>query len=204
MNHILLNFFLDWNPLIYACIFFGMMIEGEVVLFTAFFLVYHGHIGFYQTIFFALTGIWVGDFSWFLAGPYLEKIKFIQKIYNKFSAPIDKQLVKRPYFIAILSKFVYGINRLTLLRARLSGVKIGKFIGMDIAASVIWVAVIASLAGIFSASLGFVRHYFKIAQGLLLAVLLFIIFSRFLSAKLKEFFEAKNNKEDPFDGLPNL
>ncbi|MCR4306352.1 MAG: hypothetical protein NUV42_00105, partial [Candidatus Yonathbacteria bacterium] len=171
MESLILQDIAAWRFLAYGIIFTGMLFEGEVFLFTAFFLATEGYIDPLDTLFFVVAGTLTGDLLWYFAGPYAEKIGFIKKILAPIAGKIDNQLKKRPTSAILISKFIYGFHRPTLLRARLVGIGLKRFIKIAFPASIAWIAAIAVLAVLFSASIGLFKTYLKFAEiGLLIGI----------------------------------
>lgn len=176
MESLILQDIAAWRFLSYAIIFIGMLFEGEVFLFTAFFLASGGYIDPLDTLFFVVVGTLTGDLLWYFIGPHAERIRFIQKILSPIARKIDNQLKKRPTLTILISKFIYGFHRPTLLRARLAGISLRQFIKIAFPTSILWIVVIASLAVLFSASIGLLKEYLKFAEiGLLLGISTFIL-----------------------------
>ena len=176
MESLILNDIVAWRFLAYTIILIGMLFEGEIFLFTAFFLASEGYIDPLNTLFFVVVGTLAGDLLWYFMGPYVERIRFIQKIILPIAGKIDSQLKKRPAFTILISKFIYGFHRPTLLRAKLVGISLKQFIKIAFPASIIWIAAIAVLAVLFSASIGLFKTYLKFAEiGLFVGVCAFVV-----------------------------
>lgn len=194
MESLILQDIAAWRFLAYTIIFIGMLFEGEVFLFTAFFLASGGYIDPMDTLFFVVAGTLSGDVLWYLVGPYAEKIGFIKKILSRVAGKIDDQLKKRPVFTILISKFIYGFHRPTLLRAKLAGISLRQFINIAFPASIAWIAAIAALAVLFSASIGLFKTYLKFAEiGLLIGIGIFILADYLISQFYRKKFSSNSD-----------
>jgi len=176
---------------VYAAIFIGLLFEGEVILFTAFFLANEGYIDPYDTLFFVVMGVFAGDLLWYFMGPFVERVKFIQKIFSPVANRIDSQLAKRPALTILSTKFIYGFHRPTLLRARRAGINFWQFIKIDLVAATLWIAAIAGLATAFSASIALFKKTLRFAEiSILLGVGVFVsgdyLISKFYRKRFSE------------------
>jgi len=109
---------LGWG--IYLLIFLAMILEGDMVLFTAIFLAESHFLKLRFLIPILFLGALTGDILWFTLGGYLEnKSAFIRHWFGKITGPINRRLAQRPSLVIFVSKFTYGLNRATLMRAGL-------------------------------------------------------------------------------------
>ncbi|MBI5004854.1 MAG: hypothetical protein HZC04_01550 [Candidatus Lloydbacteria bacterium] len=177
----------SWRFLTYFLVFIGMLFEGEIVLFTAFFLASSGVIDFYDTLFFVVSGVIIGDILWYFAGAYLERRGWIPACLRPASKTIDTHLSARPFATLLFSKFTYGLHRPTLLRAKEAGIDLYTFIKMEVAASLLWIIVVGICAVLFSAAIGLFKKYLRFAEiGLLISVSVFILLSRLANSYYKK------------------
>lgn len=171
---------------IYSVIFLGMVFEGETILFGAFFLAYEGYIDPYDTVFFVLMGTLIGNLLWYELGGRIHTLPFMKKA-NRHLGALDNRLAHFPVSTLVLTKFTYGLHHITLLRAKPAGVKLRKFLKIDVTASLIWISAVAVVAIVFSASLDLLKTYVKFAEvGLLIAIAIFVIAMHFTSSSLKK------------------
>jgi len=90
-------------------IFFGMMVEGTVMILVSGILCYLGLLSLTETIFVAIIGAIIGDQIWYWLGhKYMVKIikifpSLISKV-DKFSSTVDK----RGTLLALSGRFIYG------------------------------------------------------------------------------------------------
>lgn len=189
-----MQYLLIWKPLTYAVTFFGMIIEGDVLLFTIAFLVRSGYIDFWDTAFFVVSGTLFGDMFWYWLGTkisYLpERLRFrIVKV----AQPFDRQLVSRPFWAIFITKFTYGLHHPILTRAGSQGLPLRKFLKIDIPASFAWMIVVSSLGYFTSYSIGLLSQYFRYVEIALVVVIVIFIF---LSKGIVNLFTKRSSSKD--------
>jgi membrane-associated protein len=180
------------TPLIaYSVLFFGMMIEGDLLVFTTGFLIHHRAFDPWDAFFVALAGCVIGDFLWYLLGrtdtSHNKILRWLGEATDKIGGRIDAHISVRTFRTLFISKFIYGVHHFTLVRAGRRGVPLGKLFKNDVPASALWIIIVGALGYLASASFELVRrrvHYLEIA--LLLAVALYFIFVEIIGKFLKK------------------
>lgn len=95
METIFLHYLETWRILAYALIFLGMVLEGEIILFSAFFLVHQGSLDFFDVLAMAYIGIIVGDILWYRFGKFfLKTFPYLEKYVSKLTSYLDGELKK--------------------------------------------------------------------------------------------------------------
>jgi membrane protein DedA with SNARE-associated domain len=89
----------------------------------------------------------------------------------------EDMLVKRPFFIIFISKFLYGFNHLLIVKAASSGIEFGKFMRVNVLATFLWIALVGGLGYLFGASFYSFKKLMHYAE---FAVLAFIILFPFI------------------------
>lgn len=183
-----LNHLDSWKWLIYSLIFLSLLFEGEVVLFTAFYLMHLRYLSFGYTSIIAISAIFLGDILWYRFGHYLERtIPFAHRWLSKVTSPIDNSLAKRPLITLFVSKFTYGFYRPTLMRCGVLKVPFSRFIKIDILASICWIVLIGTLAYTTSFSMIYFKRYFKYLEiGLLIWLIFIFLFNYIISRIVKK------------------
>ncbi len=165
----------------YAIIFFGMMIEGDILLFTAGFLTHQGYFDIGIALILVFLGTIVGDNIWYVLGELLSEKKLflkVKKFIEKATGPFDEHLRNRPIRTIFISKFTYGLGKSILLKAGATKISFGKFIKADLVATFMWIFLVGGLGYLSSASFLAVRHYLKYTEiTLLLGIAIFILIS---------------------------
>ncbi len=165
----------------YAIIFFGMMVEGDILLFTAGFLTHQGYFDIDIMLLLVFLGTIIGDNIWYVLGELLgEKKSFlkVKKFIEKATSPFDEHLKNRTARTIFISKFTYGLCKSILLKAGAMKISFRKFIKADLAATFMWIFLVGGLGYLSSASFLAVRHYLRYTElTLLLGIAIFILIS---------------------------
>jgi len=191
MDSILVSSILQYELLIYILIFFALFIEGEAVIFIAFYLAHNNFLNISTVLPVIIAGVIIGDSLWYLVGKNYGRLpSLLRKILSFISKPLDHYLNNHPHRTLFLLKFCYGLNHPTLLRAGHIGTPYRKFLKADMLASMLWIFVIGGFAFLSYEYFLSLRHYLKYFEyGLLASLFGFIIISnvlaRLVSKKLK-------------------
>lgn len=183
MERLLIHFLDNYELLVYLVIFLAMVIEGDVILFSSFFLAHYGRLDLTGVILASAAGALIGNALWYQFGKYLEEINFVEKHAKKFSGLIDRQLKGNLFRMILLSKFTYGLHHLTIMRAGATKVDFVRYFKRDFIATLIWIGVVGGMGYIFSVSILILRHYFRFTQAIILLGLLGIATSSYLFSR---------------------
>jgi membrane-associated protein len=188
MHSFLLHYLVIWRPLGYGLVFLGMILEGDISLFTTAFLTRLDYFDFFDIIFFILAGAVIGDSLWYGLGRWLKNSSFfVVRWAAKIVSPFDNHIKEKNFRTNLISKFTYGVHHLTLVRNGMLGIPYKEFLRNDFLALLIWVAVIGGLGYLFGASYVLIRHYLKFVEvGLLLIIIIFILFDKLISRRLRD------------------
>lgn len=183
METIFLQYIGEWGWLIYAIIFIFMFIEGDVVLFSAFYLANSGHLNTLALILIGVIGVTFGDICWYKIGEHLEKRSpFFRKIAAKITKTLDKRLQNYPVSTLCITKFTYGIHHAILLRAGAIRIPFKKYLLTMFFAAAFWTTIIGGLAYFSSASIDSFKRYIKYGEvGLLIGIIIFFAIMHLLS-----------------------
>lgn len=189
---LILSYLLIWKPLGYLIVALGMIIEGDVILFSAAFLTHERFFNIWAMFPLALASVLIGDVLWYLLGANLEKIYLIHRLeqwIKRITERFDEHLKERTGRTLFISKFTYGFGHLMVVRAGMLGLKPKEFFQKNISATVAWALIVWSLGYFSSTPFLFARRYLHFTErALLIAVLTFFlleyIFSRFWKKKL--------------------
>lgn len=182
---LILHFFLAAKPLAYPVIFVGMMIEGDIFLFTTAFLTSAGFFELWKVALVAVAGALIGDLIWFWLGQrFMNSSELIQRWADRVASPFDAHLRDRPFHTIFLSKFVYGLHRLLLARAGNSGMKFDLFVRLDLVAITLWMLAVGGLGYFSGASIQLIRHYLKFTEVALGLGLVFFLALQFAASAL--------------------
>jgi len=167
----------------YLLIFFLMFFEGDALIFLSVYLTNQGYLELEILVPVIFAAAVVGDSLWFKFGGYLERRSpFVHKWFGKATTPINDRLARKPKTTLFLSKFMYGLNRVTMVRAGAISMRYKTFLKTDMFTIICWISLIGGIAFFTSVSLDLFRHYFKYAQFTILGVIVLLyVFMHFMS-----------------------
>jgi membrane protein DedA with SNARE-associated domain len=148
----------------YIIILIGTFLEGETVLILAGFLVHRGHLELPLVIAAAFTGSVAGDQFFFLVGRS-KGIAFLDKhpSWKSKSDKVFNMLHKHQTWIIIGFRFLYGIRTITPFLIGTSGVKLPRFLILNMIGAAVWSVLLASLGYVLGQTielvLGDVKRY---------------------------------------------
>ena len=182
---ILAQYVTNWDEAVYFIILIGLILEGESILFAAFFFVNQGYLNLALVSVVAISGTILGDILWYYFGAKLQEIKFFKKWIDRLAVIIDKQIIQNPLRAIFVSKFAYGTHRITLIRSGALKINFKTYFQYASLASLVWIIVIGSL-GYFSSALAgsLFPHYIKFAEISLLVGLIFLFGLSWLISKI--------------------
>lgn len=168
----------------YTVLFAGMIIEGDLLIFTAGFLVQRHILHPLDTFLAILLGVICGDSLWFLLGrtdtTRHKILHWLGRLTDVAGHRIDDHVKERTFRTLLITKFIYGAHHFTLVRAGRLGVPFRRFLRDDALGSAIWIGIIGALGYLTSAS--FIT--FRIRLGFLEATLLFAVLCYFLVSEI--------------------
>lgn len=175
-----------WQPLGYLAIFSGLLLEGDLIIFSAMFLAQQGVFQLSIVIPVIIGAVFVNDLLWYNFGKSIRNKdnRLITHFAKKIGAPLDDLIARYPTRILATTKFVYGMMRPTLIRMGMLGVPMPYFLRHDVPAALFWIGTVGSIGYSTGASLYYVKYYFRTAEIILLAAFLsFIILWYFIGSK---------------------
>lgn len=175
----------------YSLLFAGMIIEGDLLIFTAGFLVQRGILHPLDTFWAIFLGTLCGDTLWFLLGRMdttrNKVLSWLGRMTDIAGHRIDDHVKERTFRTLLITKFIYGAHHFTLVRAGRLGVGLRKFLRADAAGSVIWIGIIGLLGYLTSASFIHLKIRLRFLElTLLFAVLCYFFVSELVSRFLKK------------------
>lgn len=180
---VILPYLISWRPLGYAIIFFGMMIEGDGLLFTAAFLTHQGIFDVGDMAVVVLGGVLIGDSLWYWLGARFAgspSFAFVSRWLERATARFDTHLSSRMFRTIFISKFAYGLHHPILMRAGAIGIPPRRFLKNDILATILWVAVVGGLGFGVSASFVALQRSLRFAERALVLGLFAFFFFEYL------------------------
>jgi len=162
----------------------AMIFEGELFLIATGMLARLHAFDFFDSFFFALSGVLIGDVMWYCIGRNLQmrypdhRISlFVIRRVKKYLPDIEKN----PFHVIFLSKFLYGLNHSTLVVLGFLKVNFPHFMRIQFLASFIWSILFLTVGYAFgSVALTFttkLRHFmiFAFISLILVAVVIYLV-----------------------------
>ena len=172
----------------YLIIFAGMIFEGDVFLFSAFFLVREGVFNIWPIIGIGFLGVILGDLLWYWLGIKVDKTNSrLLRWAEKIAAPFDEHLISRTFHTIFISKYTYGIYHAILLRAGMLRFPLRRFIGYDAISTAVWMFIVGGLGYFSSFYFSMIKQYIRFAEiGLLAGIILFVFVSHYVAKRSKD------------------
>lgn len=184
---LLFNFLVALGPLGYVIVFLGMILEGDIILFTAAFLTNQGVFNPGDIIITVIVGVLLGDYLWFWAGSHPNFLPaFIKKWVANVSEPFDEHLKQSPGYTIFLSKFTYGFNKTILIRAGMLNIPLKKVLNSYLFSLILWMLIIGSVGYFSGFSFLLIKNYVRFAEiALFSSLAIFIIVWKLVARRAK-------------------
>jgi len=195
METLFLHYLVLMGWWVYGLIFIGMIVEGETFLFAAIYMAHLGYLNLKILLVVVFLGLIFSDFFWYFVGEFLErKSKFVRKWMGRVSQPLDSKLHKRPMSTIFMTRFAYGIYHATLMRAGALKISLKLYFKTVVISSAVWVSLIGGVAYFSSIYIGLFKKYLKYGEiALLVAIIIFLFLSHFISKYTKREIEKNEN-----------
>ncbi len=161
----------------YKILFFWSILEGEIGLAFAGYMVAQSKFEFPDVLFITISGALLGDMILFLSGRlFKRKTEALLKNYEKKMQRIEKWFLRFGSLIIVFERFVYGTHIPALLMLGVSGFGFWKFLLLDILGVILWSITFTTLGYLYGQTvidiLTFVQRHLTIA---ILAILFFYV-----------------------------
>ncbi len=178
-GHLLTHFVENHRILMYAILFLGMFVEGEMMLIFAGVLVRSRNIHYFDTIIIAFIAVLLHDIGYWYIGKRLATIKKekVLGINLKKAEKFFSKLKEREGLYIFTSKFAWGLNRFVLVSSGYFQTKLVKLVKYSTAAAIIWTTTLVSLGYIFAEQTAILRKDIRIVAvgfGLLFLVVFYV------------------------------
>jgi len=178
-----------------------MFIEGgDATLLASGFLIRFSRLNFFLVFPITILAIFTRDIVLYKIGKkYGDKFigrfgKFIFINQGKFNR-IKNRLARHQKKTIFLSKFLYGLNHITIIAVGSAGIKFKDFLKINIITIVFWELIMLSLGFFLAHSFTLIRHYVRDFSIFLAFVVLFFIALEFLLRKLIHLNNGNNGKK---------
>jgi membrane protein DedA with SNARE-associated domain len=165
-------------------VFIGGILEGETVFVLAAIAAQHGLLSLPLVFAVGAAGAFVGDQAWFMLARRRARFSLLERLMARPRMQKALALVERRPTVFILSfRFVYGMRTLGAVACGLSRIPAARFFVLNLAAALLWTAVILSLGYLFGHAMEAVfgevkRIEWKLLAGAIVVVLLFFAIRR--------------------------
>jgi membrane protein DedA with SNARE-associated domain len=167
-----------WRPLGYTLIFVGALVEGDILLLASAAMTRLGYFDPFDMTLIIVSSVLIGDSLWFTLGSKFATSRnkvIVWLLHHVRRVPID--LNKDLFTKLLISKFVYGTQRATLVSLGSTGMSLRHFLVREIPAALIWIVVLGGIGYWFAGVLTVVRHYVRFFElGILVLVLTYLVF----------------------------
>lgn len=146
------DFILAYPHLAYLVLFAGMFIEGELFFLTAAIFALGGFLNWWLVLAVTFVGVIMGDLAWYYLGKYSKDSrigKWASRKFHVYQEWLEENFITRYARLAIISKFLYYVNRLTPLMAGWHKMEVRKFLRVHVTAAIIWVGFMGIVGRVF-------------------------------------------------------
>ena len=188
------NFVAGNGVFAYILMFFGIVIEGEVVVLFSGILAHLGGLNIIASFFVGILGIVSKSYLGYYFGAYLER----KYPHNRFFKYIEGKIFyflphfkDKPFWSIFFSKFIYGINHFAIILSGYLKINFKTYFKAEFSSSIIWLVEFLAIGYFFSYSaIGITNDIRKFSILILLFITAFLLFEKFITF-LFELFKAK-------------
>jgi membrane protein DedA with SNARE-associated domain len=184
------NFFehiVAWQSYSYIVLFLGMFIDANVTILASVFVAGVGQFKTSLLMGVVVAGALLEQLGWYGIGRFLAKKDFLAKWADRLVGRYDRHLLNRTFHSLLLSKFILGIHRATLVRCGMLKISLSEFLKASLPATAVWLLVVGILGLFFRSSYNILKNYIHYAGAILLALFLILVVIEFyISRRLKK------------------
>jgi len=188
MGDLTLFQYLTLSPAVaYTIVALGMVVEGDIVLFTAAFAASLGLLDLGDLAMTVFIAMLLGDAIWYSFGKAIRHAtgNWFNKKISKITAPFDAHIKERPFHTIFLSKFAYGFHHAILLRAGSLKIPYPNLLRADIIATFVWMLIVGGLG--YASGSWKAEQYLRYAGYILLvAIVTFVIVEQIVVRQTKK------------------
>ena len=176
--------------LIYIGIFFGIFVEGEMIMISSVIAAHHGYLNLWIVVAIGIAGTYASDSFYFFLGRKRGKA-WIEKSdrFKDKAVVLDEKIEKYPLLIFLVYRFMYGFRTVTPLVIGVSKTKTGKFLLLAGISTLIWAAAYCTIGYVFGevikSKLHHIENIEKYIIGGLVLVAILLFSGRFLIKRHK-------------------
>ncbi len=169
----------------YIILFIAMVLEGETFLIIAGMLASLEAFDVGDVLWISLFGVVLGNTMWYYIGTKLKDSGFAKRIIKWSEKAITFFLPRfreKPFKSIFFSKFIYGVNRATVIMSGILRVPFMLFFKAELLASVLWVALYFSVGYFFGyAAVNMTHNASRFALLAIFFVVAFILIQKLIT-----------------------
>lgn len=168
-------------------LFFAMFFDANLMIIIGIFVISSGRLNPWAIAGIIISGAYLEQLVWFGVGRLMKKSSLLSRWVTKAVGRYDTHIINRSIRSLLLTKFIYGTHRATLLRSGMLDIAFKKFSKSSAVVVVFWLGIVGTFGFAFSLSYFAVKTYLKYAEfGLLAIVIIFFSAQYFVSKSLKK------------------
>lgn len=174
----------------YTILFIAMVLEGETFLIVTGMLVSLEAFDAGDVLFISLVGVVLGNIMWYYFGTKLKDSGFAKRIIKWSEKAITfflPRFSEKPFKSIFFSKFIYGVNRATVIMSGVMHIPFKLFFRAELMASVVWVMLYLGIGYFFGyAAVNMTRNAPRFVLIAVVFVVVFILIQRFIARKYEK------------------
>ncbi|OHA79166.1 MAG: hypothetical protein A2747_01545 [Candidatus Yonathbacteria bacterium RIFCSPHIGHO2_01_FULL_44_41] len=183
----------------YAILFIAMIFEGEVFLIVAGMLATLDAFDIGDVLWISFFGVILGNTMWYYLGAKLKDTRFSRRIIKWAERAIIFFLPRfreKPFKSIFFSKFIYGANRATVIMSGVLRVPFRLFFKAEFLASILWVALYASVGYFFGfAAVNITHNASRFALIAVVFMIAFILIQKLIADRYERIQHQKHEKD---------
>ena len=158
-----------------------------------------GALDFYFSLIFIFLGLLCKTFIGYHFGRFIHEkwnhTKFLKHIEKRVSNVLP-HFKQKPFWSIFISKFILGINNVVMIFSGYQKINFRKYLKAEFCSTIIWAPILISLGYLFSyTALQASREIWRFSFIVLILIMLFVIFDRFVGWVYELFEEFYDNAQ---------
>ncbi len=184
--------------LVYAIIFFGLIVEGEVLVLSTGVLIHLGALPVLPSFLIVLGGGFAKAFLGYYLGTIIRdkwsNVNFF-KFFEKRVRETVPKFKEKPFWSIFTSKFIFGANNIVILFSGFERIDFKRYLKAEAFANLVWAPGLLLIGYLFSfTALNVSREISQFSLIVLLLIILFIVIDRLIGWAFQIFEEFYDNQ----------
>lgn len=179
---VLQHFAEGYELLAYLALFVAIVIEGELAAIVGGIFAHVGAFSMPVVVAVVFAGAITKTVSWYWLGTYLGGHDWARKMLGYIENRVVlllPRLRERPFWSIFFSKFIYGVNHITLILSGTMRINYKTYFKAEFYSSIIWTLGMTSLGFFFSrAAIGYSKELHKFSLAIGLFIISFILIEK--------------------------